>query len=452
MQLVHSNRIIHESPSSSEPAKSSTPPRKRRRPALSCEQCRKRKIKCDREYPCGQCQQSKTATCSYSPDSVPPASSHVDKYQSSLPRLTDRSRDFETFPLHSEHISRLPGVVRSERRAPGVSRYSHTESETRSQQGLLDRIQNLEKKLASTNRDSMRHPKEKEVVKTGFEQKELNGTVSKTRFFGSSHWMHSFGLFEQIVCFEFDTVTNTPGLVNNTDTVLLAGIINKCKSLARKAKAAPHKQWLTNPNFRETVPPREICDQLVALYFKTCESTSRILHTPSFFKEYADYWANPAETCTVSVLKILMVMSIGACCYQSSDSSHWRQQALQWIFSAQSFLSSPFEKARLHISGLQVTCLVLIARLDNAVAGDLVWISAGSLLRTAFQMGFHRDPKYLPNMKPFHGELRRRLWATILELNIQSALDSGMPPLISPDDYDTEPPSNLNDTDISKGA
>lgn len=29
--------------------------RKRRRPALSCEQCRRRKVRCDREMPCGPC-------------------------------------------------------------------------------------------------------------------------------------------------------------------------------------------------------------------------------------------------------------------------------------------------------------------------------------------------------------------------------------------------------------
>jgi hypothetical protein len=53
------------------------PPRKRRRPALSCEQCRKRKIKCDRNYPCTQCLQSKTAACSYSADSPVRGIGHV---------------------------------------------------------------------------------------------------------------------------------------------------------------------------------------------------------------------------------------------------------------------------------------------------------------------------------------------------------------------------------------
>lgn len=45
-------------------------------------------------------------------------------------------------------------------------------------------------------------------------------------------------------------------------------------------------------------------------------------------------------------------------------------------------------------------------------------------------------------------EIRRRLWATILELNIQTSLDSGTPPGISCGDFDTGPPSNVNDEDL----
>jgi hypothetical protein len=40
-------------------------PRKRRRPALSCVQCRRRKVKCDRQLPCTQCSQYNNTTCVY---------------------------------------------------------------------------------------------------------------------------------------------------------------------------------------------------------------------------------------------------------------------------------------------------------------------------------------------------------------------------------------------------
>lgn len=62
--------------------------------------------------------------------------------------------------------------------------------------------------------------------------------------------------------------------------------------------------------------------------------------------------------------------------------------------------------------------------------------------------GFHRDPTNYPKMSPFMVEIRRRLWATILEMALQSSLDSGMPPLISSDDYDTLAPKNIDDSEI----
>jgi hypothetical protein len=46
-------------------------PRKRRRPAQSCEQCRRRKIRCDQNMPCGSCVRARASLqCSYRPDSL----------------------------------------------------------------------------------------------------------------------------------------------------------------------------------------------------------------------------------------------------------------------------------------------------------------------------------------------------------------------------------------------
>lgn len=111
-------------------------------------------------------------------------------------------------------------------------------------------------------------------------------------------------------------------------------------------------------------------------------------------------------------------------------------------------LSGPLEKDRLDIYGLQIHCLVMLARQIFSIGGDLVWISSGSLIHRAMQIGLHRDPKHLPRMSVLQAQLRRRLWATILELVVQSSLDSALPPRISFDEFDTEPPANSNDNDI----
>lgn len=456
-----------------------TAPRKRRRPALSCEQCRRRKIKCDRTYPCGQCIQSKTASCTYSPDSVPGVG-HVNRAGIHKPRQAVQEPRGQA-PLGSwsrEDSIAIPSRPRGPEFAPTSNDQS---SDSASQKGLAssdtsrtawsspgaEEVQELQelasnpkgKQLLGRLLEKLNEPKAKDTGSTvereefqfRLEQKDqVRGTVSKTRFFGQSHWMYSFGAFDHISCMTINPANGTPDLHETLKQSDVYRKLEECKAISRAAKATPHNLYLLNPHFRESVPPRDVCDKLVALYLRTSESTYRILHVPSFQREYNQYWVDPVGTGSPFIIKLLLVMSIGAIYYQEPDSAHWRGQALQWVFAAQSWLATPFEKKRLHISGLQIHCLILIARLDNGVAGDLIWNSAGALIRTAFQMGYHRDPKFLPHMSTLHAELRRRLWATVLELNIQASLDSGMPGLISIADYDTEPPANLDDDDIDE--
>lgn len=237
-------------------------------------------------------------------------------------------------------------------------------------------------------------------------------------------------------------------MANTVNELLL-----QCKTISRKYKKDLRcEKWSSNSTPRDLVPGREMCDTLINLYFQAAESTLRILHITSFQREYAQYWDQPAKSSDVFILKMLLAMAIGVSLYQGMDWTRWQHQAIHWTFAAQAYLATPNEKHRLHISGLQIQCLVYIARQEHAIAGDLVWISTGALVRTAMQMGFHRDPKFLPKIPPLQAEMRRRLWATIMEMNVQSAIDSGMTPLISIDDFDTEPPANLDDQDIDENT
>ena len=220
--------------------------------------------------------------------------------------------------------------------------------------------------------------------------------------------------------------------------------------MTRAAKAELPIQWHINPNFNDYIPPRETSDKLVSLYLRTFESTHRILHIPTFQKEYAEYWKDPENASTGFLVKLVLVMAIGTMFYQEPDFHSIRSAAQQWVYSAQSWKSAPFEKGRLNLSGLQIYCLVILARQTTAVGGDMVWISVGSLLRMAITMGYHRDPKLFPRMTVLHAELRRRLWATVLELAVSTSFDSGNSPLINSGGWDTEPPSNIDDCEMDE--
>lgn len=162
--------------------------------------------------------------------------------------------------------------------------------------------------------------------------------------------------------------------------------------------------------------------------------------------EYERYWQHPSTASEFFKIQLQLVMALGAPFYDELFT--WRKRSTQWIYEAQMWLMLPPEKSRMTIAGIQIMCLLSLARSVCAVGQDLVWVNAGGLLRKAMFMGLHRDPGQLANMTTYRAEMRRRLWATVLELNLQSSFDAGGPPLISPLDYDVLPPADLDDCEL----
>jgi hypothetical protein len=227
-------------------------------------------------------------------------------------------------------------------------------------------------------------------------------------------------------------------------------LLEKCKGLSSQLKAS--RPLSTPLDLRTCIPSKELCHQLKQAYFRTFEGVFRILHVPSFERDYDQYWEDPQVASESFLVRLLLVVAIGTCFHTGPTTfgQSLHESSAQWILVANMYLSGPVEKRRLNLGSVQNYCLLLLALQTNAVGGDLTWITAGSLVRTAMSVGLHRDPVYFPHMTGLQTELRRRLWYTTLEIAVQASLDSGMPPLISCSDYDCEPPSNLDDFQVDE--
>lgn len=203
------------------------------------------------------------------------------------------------------------------------------------------------------------------------------------------------------------------------------------------------------------IPAREVADALVACYFETFEYTYRILHAPTFQREYNRFWITPLGENPAFLAKLLCVMAIGSFHFaetngRSSSQAISAELVSRWLHAVQHWLDAAIAKSKSIFDALQVHCLLLLARQASSINSNLIWISSGALVRTAMVMGLHRDPNAFPAMSPFHAEMRRRLWATITEIDIQASLDAGKPPSVSPGDYDCGTPSNIDDEDMSE--
>jgi hypothetical protein len=231
--------------------------------------------------------------------------------------------------------------------------------------------------------------------------------------------------------------------IMNGSTALVSGI-NTSKHLARVIKASRKPPWPL-PLTTE-LPPKTVADELLDCYLRTIEPVYRILHIPTLRRDYDALWMPDAAPDMAFIVQLKLIFAIGSTIYD--DTFSLRASAARWIYEAQTFLSEPVYKPRLQIQYLQTDILLLIARELADVGGELVWISAGSLVRKAMYMGLHKDPTRLPKMTLFAAEMRRRLWNTILEISLQTSLTSGGPPLVSLDNYDSEPPSNFDDEQL----
>lgn len=67
-----------------------------------------------------------------------------------------------------------------------------------------------------------------------------------------------------------------------------------------------------------------------------------------------------------------------------------------------------------------------------------VWVLVGVVARLAMRMGYHRDSKVFPNITPFQGEMRRRVWTFVRQSDLLFSFQVGLPSMIRTVDSDTE--------------
>ncbi|KAF2657107.1 hypothetical protein K491DRAFT_757144 [Lophiostoma macrostomum CBS 122681] len=420
--------------------------KKRRRPALSCVECRRRKVKCDRNHPCGPCTRMNSPACTYIPDSrrraaspaVAPASRGTSRSNGTPSNPATRVSDFDS--MLDRYVA--PGILGPRlQSSPDYSSPSNVGSDALSLiNALSTRVRELEERLLPRGEASTA-----DLALPPRTASADHDHMAKSRFYGESHWMNSVDPFP----IKMATTEKVP--LNKT-TELYKTVL-ECKRMARLVKSSRCHDSALPPGIESSIPPKEVCDQLVQCYLRTLESFTRTLHIPTFLKEYAHFWSYPASRTPPTVLKILLVLAIGIPFYTGPSQPRLHAQCRTWIHAAEHYLSAPHQKSRLNLTCIQMHILLLLARQTCSVDGDLIWISAGALLRSAMHLGLHRDPSHFPKFSaaPFHAEMRRRLWAAVLEICVQASLDMGMVPLISAADFDTRPPANVDDGEMGEG-
>lgn len=95
-------------------------------------------------------------------------------------------------------------------------------------------------------------------------------------------------------------------------------------------------------------------------------------------------------------------------------------------------------------------CTVEVFLCEGADIG--LWLLLGTIVQLAISQGYHRDPSNFPNLSPFKAEMRRRVWAAIVQIDVRLSSQMGLPRVLKSQLHDTAEPLNLFDSDFDEST
>jgi hypothetical protein len=232
------------------------------------------------------------------------------------------------------------------------------------------------------------------------------------------------------------------------DPTMHSRSLHRVRKIARKF----NEKWKEEASLAAAKPLNSLSDLLggqndttmsISLYWSIMENTYRVLHGPMFWAKYHPFWANPSSAGESFVAIILLVVACVKCLSPNQPMTHvglsstGREEAKTIIQACENWIARQSRK-KSSIEHLQIRVLLYIAKRINSIHTKRSWEEATSLMTLAIQLGLHRDTNLLD--KGIHGctlglnqetsadekEMRRRLWATIKELELQAAFDRGV--------------------------
>ncbi|KAI0539224.1 hypothetical protein GGR58DRAFT_512452 [Xylaria digitata] len=389
-QLISGHAAINPAPQRPRPP----PNRRRDKPQLSCNLCRRRKLRCDRNHPCSTCEKRGIgSSCTYvasNAPSTPPAD------------VQDRLR----------HLENLVVSYMNQNEGADLSVLAQSSPSIQEPDGSIA--------LADVG--------------------SLKSSSTETKYQDQTHWN---SILDAITELKEDLSESddpkpaplTPELpsINSLDSPLLYG----CKRCTKEEILA-------------AVPAKEFADCLVSECFEMLELASCTY--ASFWEHPQDVpimWLG----LLFSILSIAInFREFDAEQVQSGSqldciafSTSYREKTVQCLVLGQYTRCGPYVIETL----LHHFAAEFMRRRD---VNNEAWLILSTTVHLAMRMGYHRDPDHFKSISPFEGESRRRLWAMLYHLgfatDIATSGQLGLPRLINDAFIDTAEPRNLFDSDF----
>ncbi|KAL4750699.1 hypothetical protein BDW72DRAFT_213198 [Aspergillus terricola var. indicus] len=429
---MDSAQFAHQIDSAKSSQPQYNPSRRREKPQLSCNPCRRRKSRCDRKRPCSSCA-ARGQTCTY-PENGSTAGGSSRTAPTTQSNMHDRLVQLERLVMSVMSSSATAANVQAGTDA-GVRQLVPTPTDTLPEDALID-----ERSECGSMRIS----------------------ASELRYIGGDHWVAILegiaDLKDHVDREEQRRLAESSG--QTADDPEDIGGSRDSNARAQSRDGAILLYGRCRPASREEIlaalPPRYAVDRYISRYFNYLDLvSSAAVHGPVFLREYEAFWADPSAVPIMWVGLLFSMICLACVASNQAENPETEIQSLQFDLyrekTVQCLIMGEYTKSGPYV--LETVINYIYAEFCVCTdANKDMWFLLAIEVNLAMRMGYHRDPSHFPGISPFQGEMRRRVWATVLMSDTMISNQMGMPRMISDWKCDTAEPRNLNDADFDEDA
>ncbi|KAF1956778.1 hypothetical protein CC80DRAFT_412928, partial [Byssothecium circinans] len=226
---------------------------------------------------------------------------------------------------------------------------------------------------------------------------------------------------------------------------------------------APSSRFIFSPNADNAsllayLPSKVLVDKLVAHYWQVVHVIVRTVHRPSFERHYQVFWKNVNIRLEPrpSFQALLFAMLLSSIISMPEDKvltefgvekqslvDNFRQGTESALARANFLQTTKLETLQAFVTYLLPLCRAEVSRAHSALVGTCI--------RLAECMGLHRDPSSYTN-NPIEIQIRRLIWFQVAYLDLRTSEATGPRPQIRRDEFDTHFPLNVDDDELEQAA
>ncbi|TEA12359.1 Activator of stress genes 1 [Colletotrichum sidae] len=406
------------------------PVQKRRRVTRACDECRRKKIKCDGKQPCTHCSVY-SYECTYDKPSNRrrnPAPQYIEALESRLQRAEGLLRKF------------MPDVDLADPTLdPAVQQEFRNREHARTQTAKLRH--DPFGIPVSDKEDTQLLSMIESIGQLDLDEKggwDFHG-VSSGAVFLRRMKEHFRGMMGPVTKVPFLPRPERPAGLMNLD------------SPASGASSPFDSTMSTAPE----LPPKEVARKLCYYSLNCATCLLRVVHVPSFYEMFDRIYEKPYEEYTKEEHRFLgllfAVLALG-CMYANLDENsppvaykESTEEGMKYYDTARRILQDITECRDL-ISLQALLFMILFLQATSNLSGCYAFV--GIALRSALRMGLHRFLKH-EQISIIEQEVRKRVFWVIRQMDIYVSAMLGFPLLLNADDIDQPYPTEIDDEYIT---